>query len=131
MLKEGTSGGSASQNKFERDMRTTAHVQCYKCGTFGHFKRECRSKGKYEKDQGGNRYLRVNDDHRALLVRQRKVASNDMIVDFGPSSHMFYERTMFSSSVQGGFHRMITIGDGRTVSARMAGTVCVETKNGQ
>lgn len=54
LLKDGKGGGSASQNKSERALRTNSHIQCYKYGKFGHYKRECRSKGKYDKNQGSN-----------------------------------------------------------------------------
>ena len=101
VLKDGKGGEYAGQNKIERALRTKANVQCYKYGKFGHYKRACRSKGRYDKNQKSNGQVRVNEDHRALLVRQQRAASKEMIVDSGASSHMFYNRTTFPSSVQG------------------------------
>ena len=59
LLKDSRSGGSSAPNKQERALKSKAQVQCYKCGKFGHYKRECRSKPKYDKniDVGNRRFM--------------------------------------------------------------------------
>lgn len=52
------------------------------------------------------------------------------MVDSGASSHMFFDRTMFSNLQKNGARFLITLGDGRTVSAKMTGSVLIETRAG-
>lgn len=126
-MKGGVGGGSSTSIKQERALKSKAHVQCYKCGKFGHYKRKCRSKAKQNRNVGSG-LRRSMPEEKAFHVRQRRKASQATVVDSGASSHMFYDRSMFSSFVQGGPHCVITLGDGRTVSAKMTGTVFVKTR---
>lgn len=130
VVKDSKSAGSSGQSKQERALKTKSHVQCYKCGKFGHYKRECRSREKQDKVLGGNGQDRPHGQ-KAFLVRRNRNGSKDMVVDSAASSHMFFDKTMFSRLKKDGSHRVITLGDGRTVSAKMTGSVFIQTRVGE
>ena len=73
LLKKSRSGRSSAPNKQELSLKSKAQIQCYKCGKFGHYKGECRSKPKYDKklDVRNRRFM---DNGNADHVRQRKQA---------------------------------------------------------
>lgn len=128
-MKDSKSGGSLSQARQECALKNKSHVQCYKCGKFGHYKSECRSRDNHENIQGGNWQERTHGQ-KAFLVFQNRSESNDLVLNSGASSHTFFDRNMFSSLQKNGSRPVIILGDGRTVSAKVTGSVLIETRFG-
>ena len=118
----------------QKALKSKAHVQCYGCGKYGHFRRECRSTAstrlQEKQSQGMHSDKRVNfsvDAHqKALLSRSETKALKPIVLDSGASCHMMADSDLFES-LHDARPRTITLRNGSKLLANKMGSVIIKT----
>ena len=117
----------------QKALKTKAHLQCYGCGKYGHFKRDCRARTTRQwtrKEHNApinmNRFD-IASKEKALLSRERKASKNYAVVDSGASNHMMSDRNLFDKIVNSQT-RIITLGDGNSIKSNEKGSVYISTR---
>ena len=109
----------------QKALKSKAHVQCYGCANYGHYKKECRSQKRVQYGDKGAKFA-AGSHEKLLYTRTKGGVRTVMVIDSGASCHMMADKTLFSSvtSVE---PRIIALGDGNKIHADKMGRVNVPT----
>ncbi|CDF32625.1 unnamed protein product [Chondrus crispus] len=114
----------------QKALKTKAHLQCYGCGKYGHFKRECRARTtrhwtrKEHSAPVNTKSFDIGSKEKALLSREGKTSKKYAVVDSGASNHMMSDHILFDKIVNSQT-RIITLGDGNSIKSNQKGSVYI------
>jgi Zinc knuckle. len=156
LLHEGRKKSSAVSMEAEKGLATLSPstrktVECFRCGKFGHVKKNCRVKLSRNFDKGkdcanekankvGTKYRTKENDSdggdyglpaRHVLAHTRVSQNSSWIVDSGATCHMCNNKDAFEDLKPFKKALKITLGDGRGVEAKYVGRVRLNLRVGE
>ena len=124
-------GGSIETGIQQTALKSKANIQCYGCGKYGHYKRECRSRiGSHVKGSHrsySDRKMKIGDSfgqQRALITRTERTFTGSIVVDSGAGCHMMANKNLFNS-LHETHPGTITVGDAYRLTATRMGSVLI------
>ena len=113
----------------QKALKAKGHIQCYNCGKYGRYKRECQAQRRFQKGskQVGDynkRAFSYGDQQKQLFSHSEKLPGDSIVIDSGASCHMFSSRELFHS-LRNTRPRTITVGGENKLFANKMGSVIV------
>lgn len=106
-----------------------SHIECYRCGNYGHYKNECYTK--LPKEKGDKSNFIAKKEEETLLMAFNVMENFDQetwYVDTGCSNHMSGCKPSFVN-LDESFHTTVSFGDKSTVNVMGKGEIQIRTKN--
>jgi len=110
------------------DRSNRLNVECYNCGKYRHYTRDCYAKKRVEKDAN----LVEKDEGILMMANGGITMDNDMVwyIDTGASNHMCRHKHLFVDirEIKDGH---VTFGDSTKVPIKGKGKICFSQKDGK